>query len=413
MSAAVASNGAVLTVPLPRLSDSMEEGTIAAWLVADGAAVTRGQEIVEVETDKATMPYEAEIDGILHVLVAAGETVAVGDPIARIAPEGVTVAPAAPAPADPREVQGPADPKVHGDRPAARPAPAGRRVSASPLARRIAAELGIDLAALVGSGPNGRVVKRDVLAAQPAPAPQPAPSPAPEPEAVAAKLVPLTRVQRLIAERMTASKQSAPDFVLDVEIDMGAAIAMRARLKELLGESGQKPPSLGDFVIKACALALREHPRVNGAYRGEAVELFDHVNVGVAVATDDALVVPTVRDADARSLGQIAADVRRLAQAARSGRLTPRELDGATFTVSNLGMFGVDAFTAVLNPPQAAIIAVGAVREKPVARDGQLVLGQTLTARLTCDHRILNGADGAAFLARVRALLEAPELLAL
>ncbi|MDO8188368.1 dihydrolipoamide acetyltransferase family protein [Conexibacter sp. JD483] len=403
---------AVLTVPMPRLSDSMEEGTIASWLVADGAAVTRGQEIVEVETDKATMPYEAEADGVLHVLVAAGETVAVGDPIAQIIPEGVEAS-------DPREVTGPTDQQIHGDT-------AARRVSASPLARRIAAELNIDLAALVGSGPNGRVVKSDVLAARPAPEPQPTPAPDPvpaaEPEVTpalnAANLVPLTRVQRLIAERMTASKQTAPDFVLDVEVDMGAAIAMRQRLKELLGDS--KPPSLGDFVIKACGLALREHPRVNGAYRadgagggGAAVELFDHVNVGVAVATDDALVVPTVRDADARSLGQISADVRRLAQAARAGRLTPRELDGATFTVSNLGMFGVDAFTAVLNPPQAAILAVGAVREKPVARDGQLVLGRTLTARLSCDHRILNGADGAVFLARVRELLEAPELLAL
>ncbi len=288
---------AVLTVPMPRLSDSMEEGTIASWLVADGAAVTRGQEIVEVETDKATMPYEAEVDGVLHVLVAAGETVAVGEPIARIAPAGVEIAQPAPA-----------------------PTPATRRVSASPLARRIAAELNIDLAALVGSGPHGRVVKRDVLTAQPAPAPQPTLAPEPQPEptpAPAANLHPLSRVQKLIAERMTASKQSAPDFVLDAEIDMGPAIAMRARLKELLGDA--KPPSLGDFVIKACGLALREHPRVNGAYRGDAVELFEHVNVGVAVATDEALVVPTVRDADARSLGQISADVRRLAQAARSG----------------------------------------------------------------------------------------------
>ncbi|HST39790.1 MAG TPA: dihydrolipoamide acetyltransferase family protein [Conexibacter sp.] len=427
MSAAAA--GAVLTVPMPRLSDSMEEGTIVTWLVEDGAAVTVGQEIVEVETDKATMPYEAETDGVLHVLVPAGGTVPVGDPIARIAPEGVAVE-VAPAPAPEQQ--------LHGAR------PERRRVSASPLARRIARELNIDLATLVGSGPNGRVVKADVLAAEPASA-QAAPQTAPEapriaqaaPQAAQAApagasgstLVPLTRVQQLIARRMTESKQSAPDFVLDVEVDMGAAIAMRARLKELLarragdaapgaeagtgGDIATKPPSLGDFVIKACGIALEEHPRVNGAYRDDAVELFDRVNVGVAVAVPGALLVPTVVDADQRTLGQIAGDVRRLAASAREGKLTPAELSGATFTVSNLGMFGVDAFTAVLNPPQAAILAVGAIRERPVVRDGQLALGSTMVARLTCDHRIVNGADGAAFLARVRELLETPELLAL
>jgi pyruvate dehydrogenase E2 component (dihydrolipoamide acetyltransferase) len=414
------------TVPMPRLSDSMEEGTIASWLVDDGAAVTRGQEVVEVETDKATMPYEAEADGILHILVAAGETVPVGAPIAQIAPEGVAVsAPVAPA-----------------------AAPAGARVSASPLARRIARELGVDLAALVGSGPNGRVVKRDVLAAQatpgvqagaapavgapaesaapaalagapspagsasPAAAPPAATAPAPSPDRGAVEREPLSRVQQTIARRMTEAKQ-APEFVLDVEVDMGAAIALRERFKQLLAGSESKPPSLGDFVVKAAALALRDHPRANGAFAGDAVELYERVNVGVAVAAPGALLVPTVFDADVRSLGQIAADVRRLAGAARAGTLTPQEMGGATFTVSNLGMFGVDAFTAVLNPPQAAILAVGAVKERAVARDGQLVLAPTLVARLTCDHRILNGADGAALLARIRELLETPELLAL
>ena len=418
------------TVPMPRLSDSMEEGTIASWLVEDGAAVTRGQEVVEVETDKATMPYEAEADGILHILVQAGETVPVGAPIAQIAPEGVAV----PAP----------------------PNGGGARVSASPLARRIARELGVDLAALVGSGPNGRVVKRDVLAAQAtsgvqagaasaagAPAESAAPAalagampaavtpaaaapaagangasapatsaPAPSPDKGAVEREPLTRVQQTIARRMTEAKQ-APEFVLDVEVDMGAAIALRERFKQLLAGSESKPPSLGDFVVKAAALALRDHPRANGAFAGDAVELYERVNVGVAVAAPGALLVPTVFDADVRSLGQIAADVRRLAAAARAGTLTPQEMGGATFTVSNLGMFGVDAFTAVLNPPQAAILAVGAVRERAVARDGQIVLAPTLVARLTCDHRILNGADGAALLARVRELLQTPELLAL
>ncbi|MDW5594517.1 dihydrolipoamide acetyltransferase family protein [Conexibacter stalactiti] len=400
----------VLTVPMPRLSDSMEEGTIVTWLVEDGAAVTAGEEIVEVETDKATMPYEAETDGVLHVVVPAGGTVPVGETIAHIAPAGVAVDAAPPsAPSDARESVVAERPQVHAH--AVVPA-RGARVSASPLARRIARELKIDLATLVGSGPNGRVVKSDVLAAEPAPAPT----------VEAANLVPLTRIQQVIAKRMTESKQSAPDFVLDVEVEMDAAIAMRARFKELLAgaagaggadASAAKPPSLGDFVIKACGIALREHPRLNGAYRGDAIELFDRVNVGVAVAVPGALLVPTVVDADQRTLGQIAGDVRRLAASAREGRLTPAELSGATFTVSNLGMFGVDAFTAVLNPPQAAILAVGAVKQRPVARDGQLALGSTMFARLTCDHRIVNGADGAAFLARVRELLETPELLAL
>jgi len=421
----------ILEVPMPRLSDSMEEGTIVTWLAADGEAVTRGQEIVEVETDKATMPYEAEVDGILHIAVAEGSTVEVGATIARIAPAGVAVsaAPQAPAP-DARSIA-----PLRGVQSTAHSTPApgereGARVSASPLARRIARELGIDLAALVGSGPNGRVVKRDVLAAQPAeaaPAPASAPasadaapasaapapaSPAPDASKGAVERIPLSRVQQTIAKRMTEAKQ-APEFVLDAEIDMSAAIALRERLKQLLAGGEVKPPSLGDFVVKAAALALRDHPRANGAFAGDAVELYGRVNVGVAVAAPDALLVPTVFDADVRSLGQIAADVRRLAAAGRAGRLTPQEMGGATFTVSNLGMFGVDAFTAVLNPPQAAILAVGAVKERAVGRDGVLVLAPTMVARLTCDHRILNGADGAALLARIRELLETPELLAL
>jgi pyruvate dehydrogenase E2 component (dihydrolipoamide acetyltransferase) len=420
---------------MPRLSDSMEEGTIVTWLAADGEAVTRGQEIVEVETDKATMPYEAEVDGILHIAVAEGETVQVGAVIARIAPEGVAVddVPAAPAP-DARSFLVFAHKKTTAHPPTAPASRDGTRVSASPLARRIARELGIDLAALVGSGPNGRVVKRDVLAAQPAegsaaqadgaqtapaasaapaaPALAAAPAPPADPSKGTVERIALSRVQQTIAKRMTEAKQ-APEFVLDAEVDMSAAIALRERFKQLLAGGEVKPPSLGDFVIKAAALALRDHPRANGAFAGDAVELYGRVNVGVAVAAPDALLVPTVFDADVRSLGQIAADVRRLAAAGRAGRLTAQEMGGATFTVSNLGMFGVDAFTAVLNPPQAAILAVGAVRERAVGRDGVLVLAPTLVARLTCDHRILNGADGAALLARIRELLQTPELLAL
>jgi pyruvate dehydrogenase E2 component (dihydrolipoamide acetyltransferase) len=401
------------------------------------------------------MPFEAEADGILHIVVQAGETAAVGETIARIAPEGVDPAAlaagdGAAGPAAPGD--GPAGPAAAGDADAAPRAadgaagrradgagaaagrPAGARVSASPVARRIARELGVDLAGIAGSGPHGRIVKRDVLAAHAAGTERGAGAGrAAAPDATTAgagataaetarpaigpagtaTAVPLSRVQQVIARRMTEAKTTAPDFALDVEIDMGAALALRERLKERLAGSERPVPTVGDFVIKACGLALREHPRANGAFRGDHVELFDRVNIGVAVAAGEALYVPTVFDADQRSLGQIAADVRRLAAAAREGRLTAAELEGATFTVSNLGMFGIDAFTAVLNPPQAAILAVGAVRERPVARDGRLVLGQTMVARLTCDHRILNGADGAALLVRVRELLETPELLLL
>ncbi len=430
MSSAVA--GAVVDVVMPRLSDSMEEGTIVAWTAADGAVVTRGEEIVEVETDKATMPYEAEASGVLHVLLEVGATAPVGAVIARIAPEGVEVAggsaPAAPASEAPTS--------------AAAPGASTTRVNASPLARRIAGELGIDLAALVGSGPRGRVVRADVLAASPpshpsAPAPEPAAAASPTPAAPAAPAVPqaaaavsspppapvpaggrgeatavpLSRLQQVVARRMAESKATAPDFIVEAEIDMGRAVALRAQLKQLL--AGDPPPSLNDFVVKACALALREHPRVNAAYRGDRFELHGRVNVGVAVASEDALLVPTVFDADRSSLGTIATATRRLAAAARDGSLTPPDLSGATFSISNLGMFGVDRFTAVLNPPQAAILAVGAVRERAVVRDGALAVAQTMNVALTCDHRILYGADGAAFLGRVRALLEQPELLLL
>jgi len=434
-------------VVMPRLSDSMEEGTILKWLKADGETVARGEEIVEIETDKATMTYEADADGPLHIVAAEGDTLPIGALIATIgdAPPA-QAAPAAPAATSASgngdgSAAAPAAAAVAAAAPAA-PAGTGTRAKASPLARRLAADRGVDLAALVGTGPGGRIVKADVEAAaagaapvaapEPvaAPAPAPAapapaapaapapttPAPAPEPAIATAKgeveVVELTRTQQLVARRMAESRATVPDFTLTVTIDMESCVAMREQLKATAGPDAVVP-SYNDMIVKACALALREMPRANGAYRDGHFELHSRVNVGIAVAAQDSLIVPTVFDADRRSLGEIARDSRALAGKVRDGTITPPELSGATFTVSNLGMFGVTRFTAVINPPQAAILAVGALEQRAVVFDGQIVARHTLDATLSCDHRILYGADAARFAARVRELLEQPFSLAL
>jgi pyruvate dehydrogenase E2 component (dihydrolipoamide acetyltransferase) len=417
-------------VTMPRLSDSMEEATIVTWHVEDGARVSAGQELAEVETDKATVAFEAEAEGTIELLVAAGETVPLGAVVARILADGEEPAagPGDPVPA----VSDDAAATVRAERPVAvgaavpgRPVAAGRpgsRAFASPLARRLAAEHGADLSALAGSGPRGRIVRADVEralrergdAVAPATAANggaPAPA-APEPAATAgakgeATVVELSRTQQLIARRMAESRATVPDFEVAVDVDMEAAWALREQLKASSAE-GDVVPSLNDVVVLACARALREQPTVNGAYRDGHVERFARVNVGVAIASPDALLVATVFDADRQSLGAIAHTTRRLAAAVRDGSITPAELAGATFTVSNLGMFGVDRFSAVVNAPQAAILAVGAVRQRVVAHDGEPAVRRTMTISLSADHRILYGADAARFLARVRELLEAP-----
>jgi pyruvate dehydrogenase E2 component (dihydrolipoamide acetyltransferase) len=383
-------------VTMPRLSDSMEEGTIVTWLAGDGDEVPVGGDLAEIETDKATMAFQSEVAGVLRILVSQGETVSVGTVIGRIQAPGEMPAADAPQPHN------------------------GRRVAASPVARRMAQALELDLAQLRGSGPAGRVVKRDVVAAarrqdrDPAVAvssPAPAGSPAPPDGAKGRVTVRVpTRTQATIARRMAEAKASMPEFTLEMAIDMGAAVAMR---RELKGLGGDVVPSFNDFVIRACAKALRAHPLANSAYRDGRFELYERVNIGVAVAAEGTLLVPTLFDADRCSLGEIARETRRLAAAARAGTLTPPELGGQTFSVSNLGMFGVTRFTAVLNPPQAAILAVGALEERPAVRDGELAAGHRMPVTLTCDHRILYGADAAAFLADIRAHLEAPLRLAL
>ena len=420
-------------IVMPRLSDSMEEGTILTWLKQVGDEIAVGEEIVEIETDKANMAYESDVAGTLtEILAQEGETLAIGTPIAKVGGSGDSGDSDGVAK---EEGQGPAGEDVASFSDPAPPPPraaggdssegSGGRVKASPVARRIAEEKGIDLSTLSGSGPGGRIVKKDVKkaagsagaeadegsAAAPAAATAPDSS-SPETAKGQTTYEDLSKLQSTIARRMAESKATAPHFYLQAEIDMSQAVAARARVKAAAGE-GEVVPSFNDMVVKACALALREHPRANGAYRDGRFELYSRVNVGVAVAAQDALVVPTVFDADRKGLRQIAAESRALAQKVRDGQITPPELSGGTFTVSNLGMYGIDNFSAVINTPQAAILAVGAITERPVVRDGQTTTAHLVRVNLACDHRILYGAPAAEFLARVHTLLEEPLSLAL
>jgi pyruvate dehydrogenase E2 component (dihydrolipoamide acetyltransferase) len=436
-------------VVMPRLSDSMEEGTILKWLKAEGDEVTRGDELVEIETDKATMTYEADSAGTLSIVAQEGDTLPIGEVIARIGAGGEAPA----SDGAPAEATQQAEASGNGGRsdappaaaaaataepPAAAPEPEpaaaqaaapsadgnGGRAKASPVARRIAREQGIDLSALQGTGPGGRIVKADVeaaageapAAARPEPRAAAAPTagaPTPETAKGEVQVVELNRLQQTVARRMAESKATVPHFYLQTEIDMTEAVKVRAELKQLAGDA--PAPTFNDMIVKACALALRQFPRANGAYRDGRVELYSRVNVGVAVAARDALVVPTVFDADRKSLGEIAAETRALAEKVRDATITPPELSGGTFSVSNLGMFGVTNFAAVINPPQAALLAVGALEPKAVAdpETRRVAVRDRMGVTLACDHRILYGADGAQFLARIRGLLERPLSMAL
>jgi pyruvate dehydrogenase E2 component (dihydrolipoamide acetyltransferase) len=395
-------------VVMPRLSDSMEEGTVLSWLKQIGDEVAVGDELVEIETDKANMAYESDLAGTLReILAEEGDTLAVGAPIALIGDDAAPIAdrgaaPTRSAPAPAPASQGPVKDSPQG------------RVKASPIARRMAGERGIDLLTVQGSGPSGRIVKADL---ERAPVPVLAdanggPPAAAETAKGEVRHLELSKLQQTVARRMAESKATAPHFYLQAEIDVSLAVEARKRIKATAAE-GDPVPSLNDIVVKACALALREHPRANGAYRDGRLELYSRINVGIAVAAADALVVPTIFDADRRGLRAIAQESRALAQRVREGTVTPPELAGGTFTVSNLGMYGIDSFSAIVNAPQAAILAVGAVTERAAVRDGQLEVRQVLNATLSCDHRILYGATAAEFLATVRGLLEEPLALAL
>jgi pyruvate dehydrogenase E2 component (dihydrolipoamide acetyltransferase) len=407
-------------ITMPRLSDSMQDGTILSWLKAAGDEVAVGEELLEIETDKATMAYESPAAGFLTIVAQAGETVAVGALIA-------TLGARAEAPAQPEpEADVAAHPEHASDvAPAPEPAPPPRvasadgngsdpaRVRATPLARRLARAHGVDLAALAGTGPRGRITRSDVAThagvADPVPA---ARTPPPPPPTTTTSALPdsrtqeLTRLQQVVARRMSEAKATIPHFQVQTEARMDALLALRAELKAL---SDDEPvPSINDFIVKASALALRAHPRANGSYRDGHFELHSQVNVGIAVAAPGVLVVPTIPDADTRPLRAIAADARHLAQRVRDQTITPPELSNATFTVSNLGMYGMTQITPVINPPQAAILGVGALRATPALDDGKLVEHQLMTLTLSCDHRILYGADAAQFLSEIRDALQTP-----
>lgn len=398
-------------VLMPRLSDATEEATIVAWLVDDGATVSPGDEIVEIETDKATTAYGAEAAGTLRIVAATGRTVRAGTAIARIEAHdgrgtGVDVTagdgPGAPEPGpSPEPAPAPEPTPPSSPEPAPEPGP-----SPEPSVGR--ASSGPSPVGASSSGPS------PVDAAPPGPSPAAESPLAAAPEG-AARRAP-SRVERLVADRMVQSRTTIPDFAVAVDIDMGRALQLRAELKTVgaVGGSG-RTPSVNDLVVKACALALREHPRIRSAWDddGTIVE-HDAVHVGVAVATDDGgLVVPVVRDADRLGLGALAATTRDLAGRARVGRVTPRELSGGTFTISNLGALGVAHFTAIVSPGQGAILAVGAVADRLVAVDGAPAVRPVMTATLCSDHRVIYGAHAAAFLDRLRTLLEHPGSLAL
>jgi pyruvate dehydrogenase E2 component (dihydrolipoamide acetyltransferase) len=452
---------AVQDIAMPRLSDSMEEGTVLNWLKQVGDEVAVGEELVEIETDKANMGYEADVAGtLLEIVVQENESAPVGAVIARIGDKDAQVPGSDDDEGSDSQAAGPVaagDPpplpvakaSSGGVPPTAPPAASspngdgsgsGGRVKASPLARRIAKELGVDLGALAGSGPGGRIVKKDVEAASagdtaggtpaeeasataggggspavagPAAAsPGPAASGSPETAKGSVEIVEPTKLQQVVARRMAESKATAPHFYLTTEVDMSAAVAARARIKEISGE-GEVVPSFNDMVVKACAIALRKFPRANGAYKDGRFELYSRINVGIAVAAEDALVVPTIFDADKKGLREIAADARALAGKVREGKITPPELSGGTFSVSNLGMYGITSFGAIVNSPQAGILAVGAITDRPVVKEGEVVPGKVMEMTLSCDHRILYGADGAEFLAEVKRILQEPLALSL
>jgi pyruvate dehydrogenase E2 component (dihydrolipoamide acetyltransferase) len=432
-------------ITMPQLSESMEEGTILRWLIEDGQPIARGEELVEIETDKATMTHSSEAEGVLEIAVAEGETVPVGTVIARALARGASSsaqadttaedsaqqAPPATTPNTDEAVQAPihVEHSSANDRADAPTIPA--RISVTPLASRIALAHGLSLAKISGTGPGGRITRSDVLRAAGIDAPPARGKLTPTaPKAATAVRTPaahgtagdggakgatevheLTRVQQVIARRMAETKATVPDFQVQTEVVMDDAVALRASLKAIAHD--QPVPSFNDLIVKASALALRKHPRANGSYRDGHFELHERVNVGIAVAAEDALVVPTLTDADRKSLGQIAADSRRLAERVRDGTITPPELSGATFTVSNLGMFGMTAITPVINSPQAAILGVGMMRAT-LARVGEEIVDRSLlTLSLTCDHRILYGADAARLLADIKSLLETPLRLTL
>jgi pyruvate dehydrogenase E2 component (dihydrolipoamide acetyltransferase) len=402
-------------VTLPRLGQGMESGTIVRWLKAEGDQVEKGEALYELDTEKVTQEVEAEASGtLLRILAGEGEEIEVGKAIAVIGEPGEEV-PAEPEPrpepeaaaAEERPEQAEAAPPPEPDAPPR--SENGGRVKASPLARRIARERGIDLATLHGTGPEGRIVAEDVERAEKA-APEPAPAaalatPAPTGEV---EVVPLTGIRKAIARRMTEAWE-APVFQITMTADMTAAIRLREGLVARMGE-GDAKPTYSDILTKVCAVALMRHRAVNALFAGDAVHLIPTAHIGIAVAVPNGLLVPVLRSCETKTIPQLANERADLVARTRGGGLRQEELEGGTFTISNLGMYGVERFVAVLNPPQAAILAVGAIEERAVVRDGEVVAKPVLEMTLTCDHRTVDGATASEFLRTVKQFLEEPGL---
>ena len=409
-------------IKLPRLGQGMESGTIVKWLKSEGDQVEKGEPLYELDTDKVTQEVEADASGVLLKIAIESGEVEVGKTIAVIGEAGEQVeAPAEAKVEDDAQEEGSPAPAREAERERGRQASAGDqvtelrraiadggRIKASPLARRIARERGIDLADVVGTGPEGRVVAEDVERAAATSAPMPSAAPdQPLPISGEVQVEELSSMRKTIARRLTEAWQ-APVFQLGITVDMERAQSVRAKLVELHKDSAK--PTLNDLLTKVCAAALMRHRAVNALYKGDAIELHGSANVGIAVAIPNGLVVPVIHSAERLSVAEIANIRADLVERARGGKLQQGDLDGGTFTISNLGMYGIDRFIAVLNPPQAAILAVGSVEDKVVAVDGQPVVRPRMEITLTCDHRAIDGATGAQFLATVKQFLEEPGL---
>ncbi|MGC9270342.1 pyruvate dehydrogenase complex dihydrolipoamide acetyltransferase [Acidiphilium sp.] len=424
---------------MPALSPTMTEGTLSKWLKQEGDIIKSGDVIAEIETDKATMEVEAVDEGVLgKILVAAGtEGVAVNAPIAVLVDAGEAVPSAAPASAPAVEMHAPKPAPEAPPAPAPREAPKpnghyeadrGERLFASPLARRMAQQAGLDLASIAGSGPNGRIVKADIDAARgkaPAasqpqatavaapPAPQAAAPPVlAKPAEITAPhdAIPHSSMRKIIAKRLQAAKQTIPHFYLNMDVELDALLKLRA---DLNGQSPKEGPgafklSVNDLIIKACALALRRVPDANASFTDEAMIRYHDVDISVAVAIPDGLITPIIRKADQKGLAAISNEMKDLAARAKTGKLKPEEFQGGSFSISNLGMFGITSFSAIINPPQGAILAIGAGEKRPVVRGSELAVATVMTVTLSCDHRVVDGAIGATFLGAFKAIVETP-----
>ena len=427
-------------VVMPKLSPTMEEGQVARWLKKEGDKVSMGEPLAEIDTDKATMEMQALSAGVLRkVLVKEGESAPLGQPIAIIGEpdedisellkRATAAAPAREATEEATTVpESDATPAIEQKQPAevSQSTPevptdgrgaSGGRTPVSPIAARMAAEAGVDLGRVQGSGPGGRIIKRDIEAAMKeakpssaaAPKLRPMAMPKAQPGAVygpsAYRDEPMSEMRRTIARRLVTSLGPVPHFFLTTEIEMDRAADMRQQINTLYPDA---KVSLNDVIIKVVAAALLQHPQVNASFQDKTVRYYEHADIGVAVATENGLITPVVRAADMKSLNEIAAEVRELAGRARERKLKPEEYMGATFSISNLGMFGIDEFTAVINPPEAAILAIGAMTPKPVVREGEVTIWQMMRATMSCDHRVVDGAVGAQFLQTFKQILENP-----